>query len=222
MEKGRSRLRSRGKGRRGRVPSKGKGMKVWIPSREKGREADNHAKEARSTRKAGNHAKEARSKEEAENHAQEGLYTHNSRADSNGSNNSPKTGERSCVTARDKRRKRIHADPVPEMDPDPDPDPGPRRHLTDIQEDGNEGILIALRGLQTSPMNGGPAKNGGFPQFDGTSMGYLRFKQRWKTFQEFYHTSTLESELVYMLRDRCMKKEMADKIRQDSGCALSR
>jgi len=83
-------------------------------------------------------------------HAQEGLYTHNSRADSNRSNNSPRTGERSCVTAQDKRRKRIHADPVPEMDPDPDPDPGPRRHLTDIQEDGNEGILIALRGLQTS------------------------------------------------------------------------
>jgi hypothetical protein len=52
-------------------------------------------------------------------------------------------------------------------------------------------------------------------------MGYLRFKQRWKTFQEFYHTSTLESELVYMLRDRCMKKEMADKISHEEtieGC----
>ena len=72
-------------------------------------EADNHAKEARSTRRAGNIA-------------QEGLYTHTSRADSNRSNNSPRTGERSCVTAQDKRRKRIHADPVPDMDPDPDPD----------------------------------------------------------------------------------------------------
>ena len=74
-------------------------------------EADNHAKEARSTREADNHAKEARSAR---------------RADSNRSNNSPRTGERSCATAQDKRRKRIHADPVPEMDPDPDPDPGPR------------------------------------------------------------------------------------------------
>ena len=162
------------------------------------RKAENHAKEARSTRKADNHAKEARSKEEAENHAketrstrragsiaQEGLYTHTSRADSNRSNNSPRTGERSCVTAQDKRRKRIHADPVPDMDPDPDPDPGQRRHLTDTQRDGNEGMVIALRGLQTSltAMSGGSAKNGGFPQFDGTSIGYLRFRQRWKTFQ---------------------------------------
>jgi len=82
------------------------------------READNHAKDARSTREADNHAKEARSTRRAGSTAQEGLYTHNSRADSNRSNNSPKTGERSCVTAQDKRRKRIHADPVPEMDPD--------------------------------------------------------------------------------------------------------
>ncbi len=73
-------------------------------------------------------------------------------------------------------------------------------------------------------MSGEPAKNGGFPQFDGTngtSIGYLRFKQRWKTFQEFYHTSTLESELVYMLRDRCMEKKMADRIRHEEtieGC----
>ncbi len=90
------------------------------------RKADNHAKEERSTRKADNHAKKARSREEADNHdkearstrragniAQEGLYTHTSRADSNRSNNSPGTGERSCATAQDKRRKRIHADPVP-------------------------------------------------------------------------------------------------------------
>ena len=61
-------------------------------------------REARSTRKADNHAKEARSKEEAENHAKETRST--SRADSNRSNNSPRTGERSCVTAQDKRRKR--------------------------------------------------------------------------------------------------------------------
>jgi hypothetical protein len=134
------------------------------------RKAENHAKEARSTRKADNHAEEARSKEEAENHAketrstrragniaQEGLYTHTSRADSNRSNSSPRTGERSCVTAQDKRRKRIHADPVPEMDPDPDPDPGPRRHPTDTQRDGNEGVVIALRGLQASHSLMGPA-----------------------------------------------------------------
>jgi hypothetical protein len=38
-------------------------------------EADNHAKEARSTRKADNHAKEARSTRRAGNIAQEGLYT---------------------------------------------------------------------------------------------------------------------------------------------------
>jgi hypothetical protein len=110
------------------------------------------------------------------------------------------------------------------MDPDPDPDPGPRRHLTDTQRDGNEGVVIALRGLQASLMSGGAAKNGGFPQFDGTngtSIGYLRFKQRWKTFQEFYHTSTQESELVCLLRDKCMKKEMADKIKHEEtikGC----
>ncbi|MFO0005606.1 MAG: hypothetical protein ACK559_31210, partial [bacterium] len=70
-------------------------------------------------------------------------------------------------------------------------------------------------------MSGEPAKNGSFPQFDGTSIGYLRFKQRWKTFQEFRHTSTPESELVYELRDRCMKKEMADKISHEEtieGC----
>ena len=140
------------------------------------RKAENHAKEARSTRKADNHAQEARSKEEAENHAKETRSTR--RADSNRSNSSPRTGERSCVTAQDKRRKRIHADPVPEMDPDPDPDPGPRRHPTDTQRDGNEGVVIALRGLQASLMSGGSAKNGDFPQFDGTSIGYLRFKQR--------------------------------------------
>ncbi len=105
-------------------------------------EADNHAKEARSTRRADNHAKEARSTRRAGNIAQDGLYTHTSRADSNRSNNSPRTGERSCVTAQDKRRKRIHADPVPDMDPDPDPDPGPQRHLTDTQGDGNEGMVL--------------------------------------------------------------------------------
>jgi hypothetical protein len=107
------------------------------------------------------------------------------------------------------------------MDPDPDPDPGPRRHPTDTQRDGNEGVVIALRGLQANLMSGGSAKNDSFPQFDGTSIGYLRFKQRWKTFQEFYHTSTPESELVYKLRDRCMKKKMADKIRHEEtieGC----
>jgi hypothetical protein len=97
------------------------------------RKADNHAKEARSTRRADNHAKESRSSRRAGNIAQEGLYTHTSRADSNRSDNSPRTEERSCVTAQDKRRKRIHADPVTDMDPDPDPDPGPRRNLTDTQ-----------------------------------------------------------------------------------------
>jgi hypothetical protein len=70
-------------------------------------------------------------------------------------------------------------------------------------------------------MSGGSAKNSGFPQFDGTSIGYLRFRQRWKTFQKLYYASTPESELVDILRDRCMKKEMADRIRQEEtveGC----
>ena len=158
------------KGLKGNPGEEGKPKRRNSPrgGREK---ADNHAKEARSTRKADNHAKEARSKEEAENHAketrstrragniaQEGLYTHTSRADSNRSNNSPRTGERSCANAQDKRRKQIHADPVLEMDPDPDPDPGPQRHLTDTQRDGNEGVVIALRGLQASLMSGGAAR----------------------------------------------------------------
>jgi hypothetical protein len=46
------------------------------------------------------------------------------------------------------------------MDPDPDPDPGPQQHLTDAQGDGNEGMVIALRGLQASfrAMIGRPGK----------------------------------------------------------------
>ncbi len=74
-----------------------------------------------------------------------------------------------------------------------------------------------MRGLQTSltAMSGWSAKNGSFPQFDGTSLGYLRFRQRWKTFQELYYASTPESELVDILCDRCMKKEMADRKRQE-------
>jgi hypothetical protein len=84
-------------------------------------------------------------------------------------------------------------------------------------------MVIALRGLQTSltAMSGGSAKNSGFTQFDGTSLGYLRFRQRWNTFQELYYASTPESELVDILHDRCMKKEMADRIRQEEtveGC----
>jgi hypothetical protein len=153
--------------------------------------------------------------------AQEMVDTYTSTTDSNRSHGSPRTGEWRCSAVQEDRTKRIHADPVPDMDPDPDP--GPQQHLIDTQGDGNEGIVIALRSLQASfmAMSGRSWKNGDFPQFDGTSLGYLRFRRLWSTFQEYYYASTPKSDLVDILRDRCMNEEIAYKIRQEEtmeGC----
>jgi hypothetical protein len=208
---------------KGNLGEQGRPKKRNSPRRGR-EEADNHAKGARDRGHGRSGPGLARDTGRADNNAQEGVYTHTSRADSNRSNDSPRTGEWSCATVQDKRRKRIHADPVPDMDPDPDPDLGPRRHLTDTQGDGNEGLVIALRGLQASltAMSGGSAKNGGFPQFDGTSLGYLRFRWRWSTFQELHYASTQESDLVDILHDRCMKKgnSRQDKMRRNHGGLL--
>ena len=72
-----------------------------------------------------------------------------------------------------------------------------------------------MSSLQASfaAMSGRPRKNGVFPQFDGTSLGYLRIRWRWSTFQEHYYAS--ESDLVDLLCDRCINKEIADKVRQE-------
>jgi hypothetical protein len=130
--------------------------------------ADNHAKEARDRGHGRSRPGLVRDTRRTDITAQEVVYTHTHMTDSNRSNGSLRTGEWSCVTVQDDRTKRIHADPVPDMDPDLDPDPGPQQHLTDTQGDGNGGVVIALSGR--------PGKNGDFPQFDGTSLGYHRFR----------------------------------------------
>jgi hypothetical protein len=146
--------------------------------------ADNHVKGARDRGHGRSRPGLARDTRRADITAQEGVHTRTNMTDSNRSNSSPRTGEWSFAAVQDNRKKQINADPVPDMDPDPDPDPDPvpRQHLTDNQGDGNEGMVIALRGLQVSftAMSGRPRKNGNFPQLDRTNLDYLRFRQRWK------------------------------------------
>jgi hypothetical protein len=87
----------------------------------------------------------ARNMRRADTHAQEAVDTHTHAADSNRSNDAPKTGRWTCAAVQEDRIRQNHPDL------DPDMDPGQRQCLANAQGGGNEEMVIELSNIQTTP-----------------------------------------------------------------------
>jgi hypothetical protein len=93
----------------------------------------------------------------------------------------------------------------------------------DSQRDVNEGTINVLRSMHAKlmTMKGQTGKNSGYPYFDGTLKEYPKFRRRWHTFQNQYHNVTPQRELVYLFRENCLEKKVADRLRCEetmAGC----
>jgi hypothetical protein len=87
----------------------------------------------------------------------------------------------------------------------------------------NEGTINVLRSIQAKfmTMQGQTGKNSGYPYFDGTLKEYPKFCRWWHTFQNLYHSSTPQKELVNLLSEHCLDKKVADRLRCEetmAGC----
>jgi hypothetical protein len=70
-------------------------------------------------------------------------------------------------------------------------------------------------------MQGQTGKNSGNPFFHGAFKEYPRFHRRWYTFQNLYHNSTPQRELVNLFCENCLDKKVADRLRCEetmAGC----
>jgi hypothetical protein len=87
----------------------------------------------------------------------------------------------------------------------------------------NEGTINVLRSMQAKlmTMQGQTDKNSGYPYFDGTLKEYPKFCRRWHIFQNLYHSTTPERELVNLFRENCLEKKVASPLRCEetmAGC----
>ncbi len=87
----------------------------------------------------------------------------------------------------------------------------------------NKGTINVLRSMHAKlmTMQGQTGKNSGYPYFDGTLKEYPKFRRRWHTFQNLYHNSTPQRELVNLFRKNCLEKMVTDRLRCEetmAGC----
>ncbi len=80
------------------------------------------------------------------------------------------------------------------------------RGYQDFERDVNEGTINVLWSIQAKfmTMQGQTGKNSGYPYFDGTLKEYPKFCRRWHTFQNLYHSSTPQKELVNLFSEHCL------------------